>query len=276
MPYGTYIYGATALIILAEIAFGRWKGVFTKGGLLVFLGCIAGRAIFSPLAALLVAAVAIWALPNQKGALAGAPLWLSWLGVLTVAEFCFYWAHRIAHERRNKRGDWLWKIHRTHHAGKFMNVAVTLRVHPLWYFIVPNTWVSGVAIYLGLEQAAAMTMVTVYGLNLITHANFRWDDPIRRHPVFGKPFRALEHFIVSPGIHHSHHGYGKDGHSYGNYAVTFAWLDWLFGTLHIPEGRPWRYGVPGPQPHWAEEIAYPLVRARKAGEPEAPAKTATA
>jgi hypothetical protein len=34
----------------------------------------------------------------------------------------------------------------------------------------------------------------------------------------------------------------------------------MFGTLHIPTGRPWRYGLPGPQPHWAEELFYPLVR----------------
>jgi len=53
---------------------------------------------------------------------------------------------------------------------------------------------------------------------------------------------------------------GKDGASYRNYAVTFAFLDWLFGTLHIPSGRPWRYGIPGAQPHWAEEVFYPLVR----------------
>ena len=36
----------------------------------------------------------------------------------------------------------------------------------------------------------------------------------------------------------------------------------MFGTLHIPEGRPWRYGLPGPNAHWAEEILYPLIRVR--------------
>lgn len=32
----------------------------------------------------------------------------------------------------------------------------------------------------------------------------------------------------------------------------------MFGTLHIPEGRPSRYGVPGEDPHWTEEAFYPL------------------
>lgn len=275
MPFAEYIYGATALIVLAELVSGRWKGVATGGNVLVFFGCIAGRAMLAPLAAMMVAAVLAFGIPAWEGALSQTPVWLAWLGVLTVGEFCFYWVHRWAHEVRNKPGDWLWKLHRTHHAGKFMNVALTLRINVFWYFVVPYTFTNGIALYLGLGQGVALSMVTVYGWNLITHANFRWDDPIRRHPLFGQAFRALEHIVVSPGIHHSHHGYGKDGHSYGNYAVTFSWLDWMFGTLHIPEGRPWRYGLPGPMPWWAEEIAYPLVRARRS-EREAPASAVPA
>ena len=76
----------------------------------------------------------------------------------------------------------------------------------------------------------------------------------------GTVFRALEHVLISPGMHHTHHGYGRDGATYRNYAVTFAFYDWMFGTLHIPEGRPGRYGLPGAQPHWAEEVFYPLFR----------------
>ena len=62
--------------------------------------------------------------------------------------------------------------------------------------------------------------------------------------------------------------------------MTFAFLDWMFGTLHIREGRPGRYGIPGAQPHWAEEIFYPLVRipgkARDEGKAQPPDPTETA
>ena len=34
-------------------------------------------------------------------------------------------------------------------------------------------------------------------------------------------------------------------------------------TLHIPDGRPYRYGIPGHDAHWLEELAYPLVRIRR-------------
>ncbi|MCK9542215.1 MAG: sterol desaturase family protein [Novosphingobium sp.] len=263
MLYGKYIYVATAVIVLAEIVLGRHKGIYTRSSWFVLVGCVTGNQLLRPISALLIATAAALLLPRWKGALSGMNPWLAFLAVLTVAEFCFYWVHRWAHETRRNKIDWLWKLHRTHHAGKFMNVFVTLRINWFWQFVVPTTWVLGFATYLGLELAAAQTILAIYGWNLITHANFRWDDPIRRMPKIGRIFRALEHILVSPGIHHSHHGYGKDGWTHGNYAVTFSWLDWMFGTLHIPEGRPWRYGLPGPNPHWAEEVAWPLWRARE-------------
>jgi hypothetical protein len=37
----------------------------------------------------------------------------------------------------------------------------------------------------------------------------------------------------------------------------------MFGTLHIPQGRPSRYGVPGPKLGVAEDVLYPLVWKRE-------------
>jgi sterol desaturase/sphingolipid hydroxylase (fatty acid hydroxylase superfamily) len=144
-----------------------------------------------------------------------------------------------------------------------MNVVVTTRMNVFWPFVVPTPWVLGVATYLGMEKGAALTLMTIYGWNLITHANFRWDDVVRRQRFIGPVFRMMEHIVVSPGIHHTHHGYGRDGGNFRNYAVTLSILDWMFGTLHIPQGRPWKYGVPGPQPHWAEDVFFPIVRPTK-------------
>src|SRR3546814_14136418 len=85
------------------------------------------------------------------------------------------------------------------------------------------------SVYFGQELAATLTILTIYGWNLITHAHFRWDDAIRRSRRFGRLFRAIETVLVSPGIHHTHHGYGRDGASFRNYAVTFSFLDRIFG-----------------------------------------------
>ena len=53
-----------------------------------------------------------------------------------------------------------------------------------------------------------------------------------------------------------------DGGNYRNFGIFLSIYDWLFGTLHIPQGRPSRYGIPDPTPHWAEEVFYPLYRGR--------------
>lgn len=262
MPHAEYLYAATVLILIAEIIAGRHRGIYDKQAWMVTLGCIVASAVSRPLAALVIAAVIAFLLPQWQGALSGTPLLWSWLAIFLLAEFCFYWAHRWAHEAKSGRQAWLWKLHRTHHTAKFMNVGVTIRVNAFWSFVVPTTWIIGIAAYLGMGDAAGLTLATIYLWNLITHANFRWDDAIRANWVVGRAFRALEHVVVSPGIHHSHHGYGRDGGNFRNYAVTLSLFDWMFGTLHIPTGRPWKYGVPGPNPHWTEEVLYPLVRVR--------------
>lgn len=262
MAYYGPVLAVTALILLAEIVAGRHRGIYRRSDWIV----IGSLALLNPLvsrsiAGLLIATVASLILPQYRGALGHVALLPAYLILFLIVEFAFYWVHRWAHEGQRRQWlGWLWKIHRTHHAGKYMNVLVTLRINLFWSFVVPTAWITGFAIYLGQGQAVALVVLTIYGWNLITHSHFRWDDPIRANAYVGPVFRAIEHVLISPGMHHTHHGFGKDGGSYRNYAVTFAFLDWMFGTMHIPKGRPWRYGIPGAQPHWAEEIFYPLVR----------------
>jgi len=264
MPFAPYLYSATLLVLIVEIIAGRHRGIYRREDWWVTIGCIAGSAVVRPIVAILVATVIGLALPAHRNALAGMSPVLAFALVFTVTEFAFYWAHRWAHEVKGGRHEWFWKLHRTHHAGKYMNVTVTLRINPFWSLVVPTPWVLGVAVYLGLDQAAGYTLLVIYGWNLITHSHFRWDDAVRRHPRFGPWFRALEHLLVSPGMHHTHHGYGRDGGNFRNYAVTLSALDWMFGTLFIPEGRPWKYGVPGANPPWREEVLFPLVREPRA------------
>jgi sterol desaturase/sphingolipid hydroxylase (fatty acid hydroxylase superfamily) len=258
-----YLYLATLVVLALEVVCGRYRGLLTSENVKSTLGSILGNAVTRPIAAIIIAAAIGFALPAQQGALATTPLYIAFPVVFVIAEFVFYWVHRWSHEGKGHRLDWLWKLHRTHHSGKFMNVVVTTRMNVFWPFVVPTPWVLGVATYLGMEQGAALTLMTIYGWNLITHANFRWDDGVRRHRFVGPVFRMMEHIVVSPGIHHTHHGYGRDGGNFRNYAVTLSILDWMFGTLHIPQGRPWKYGVPGPQPHWAEDVFFPIVRPSK-------------
>lgn len=259
---GLYITAAWILVFVAELIAGRHRGIYRKEDYLVVLGCqLFSLAGTRPLFSLLIGGLLMWLLPAHKGALADQPFWIAFPILLVVNDIAFYWGHRWAHTMRNKGLNWLWMLHRTHHAGKYMNVMVNLRINPFWSLVVPTAWVLGIAIYLGLEKAAAATLATVFIWNLITHSNFLIDDPLRRNRWTRPLLHAFEHIVITPSLHHVHHGYGRDGKNYKNFAVVFAFIDWMFGTLHIPQGRPEYYGLPGAYPHWAEEMLYPLYRA---------------
>lgn len=254
---------ATALLLLIEVLAGRHKGAYRKGDFPLLIGSfLLGRGVMAPIAIALMAMIYSLLLPEQlRGALSETPFWLAFPVVLLVGEFCFYWVHRWAHQP--KRFPVLWKIHRTHHSGRHMNIALNFRLNLSWFFIIPSGWVNALALYLGLDSAVLTYVLMLQLWNTVTHSSFRWDDPIRRHRWFGPVFRGLEHVFVSPGIHHTHHGYGHDGKNYRNFCTILSLFDWLFGTLHIPDGRPAQYGLPGKQVHWLEELFYPLVRMPK-------------
>ncbi len=256
-------YLAFGLSVLGlEIALGRHRGIYTRADWLVNLLCAGiGSAVARPLLAIALADGFGLLLPGQRNMLAHDPVWVVFAVMLLVDEFLFYWVHRLSHQGRNKKWlAWLWKLHRTHHSGKYMTTLLVFRINPVWTLIQPPAWVIAFTLYMGQPMAAALLAVSEYAWNVITHSNFRWDDAVRRAPVVGRMFRLAEHVFVSPGLHHTHHGFGKDGANYRNFGFILSVFDTLFGTLHVPQGRPWRYGLPGKNPHWSEEVFYPLVR----------------
>ena len=266
-----YAYTLFGILLTAELICGRHRGIYSASDWKVNAAAyVLGSGVMRPMMAVASAMILLLLLPGWKGALSDLPLIPAFLGISLLAEFVFYWVHRLAHEGAGKhpRLSGLWKFHRTHHSGKYMNVVTTLRQNLGWLVIQPELWIFGLAIHLGLGTAAGLAGGVRLAWSLVTHWDFRWDDPIRRHPFFGPAFRFMEHIFVTPGLHHTHHGFGRDGASYRNYGVVFSVFDTLFGTLLIPSGRPAKYGLPGPQAHWAEEAFYPVVRRGRGNGPD--------
>ncbi|MBU6268991.1 MAG: sterol desaturase family protein [Sphingomonadales bacterium] len=257
--YSLWITVGAAVILAGEVVAGRHKGIYGRKGEvpLIALSMGVGRFLLGPLAGILVARLYGLLLPGSRGALAHTPFWLALPAILLANEFAFYWVHRLAHRSRTSL---LAMLHRTHHSAAYMNVAVYMRLNLWWYFVIPNAWTVGLELHLGLTDAAGVAILVTAVWNVFTHSDFRWDDGLRAHPRLGRPFRALEHVLVTPGLHHTHHGFGRDGAAYRNFGVVLSVWDWAFGTLHIPAGRPARYGIPGHNAHWPEELLYPLVR----------------
>jgi len=256
---GLFVLAVTGTVFVAELIAGRHRGVYGRSDWFVNGICIFIGSAVRPLGAVLVATLIGLALPGGRNALRDVPFLPALIAIILLAEFANYWIHRSSHMLKDSTWfDWLWRMHRTHHTAKYVNVLLNFRTSLFWAMVAGLTWVMSLAIYLGQEKPAGVAIIIFSFWGIFTHSDFRWDDAVRRHPVFGRAFRALEHVLISPGVHHSHHGYGKDGGNYRNFGIFLAIYDWIFGTLHIPDGRPFRYGLPGPQPHWADDAFSPL------------------
>lgn len=249
-----------AIILVAEILSGRHRQVHRTRDWLITAGCFLTLQMTRPVAAILVATVFGLLLPAGQGALAHLPLWPSVLVLLLVSEFVFYWIHRWAHDP--VRHKILYGLHRTHHSAPYLNLVVMMRLNPFWVFVVGNSWTVGLALYLGQGAAGAIVMGITIAWNVLTHSDFRFDDLLVKTAWGKRVVNALEWVFITPRLHHTHHGYGKDGKNYRNFATVLSIWDRMFGTLHIPEGRPARYGLPGDDKHWSEEVFFPLLRRR--------------
>jgi sterol desaturase/sphingolipid hydroxylase (fatty acid hydroxylase superfamily) len=261
MGLGIYVAATLAGMLLIEVVAGRHKGIYNRNDLLTTALCLLfGTGMATYLSSFFIASALAWAIPQYRGRLSGAPFWPSFIVLFLVAELAFYWGHRLAHERIRLPG--LWKLHRTHHAASYLNVTVMARVNIFWHFVVPTVYVTGTAIYLGMDKQVSVFMLLILSWNAFTHSDILWDAPLRKNPTSRKILNIVEHVFTSPNMHHTHHGYGTDGKLYRNFAVMFSFYDWIFGTIHIPKGRPAHYGVPGAEPVWYEQVFYPALRAR--------------
>lgn len=251
-----WIYAATLVILVGEAVTGQLRNCTKRDFGLTALCFLTNTAIMRPLVGVVVAMTAAWLVPAGVGVWAEVPVWQAALIAFVSMEFVFYWVHRLSHEgqRMGHRLNWLWKIHRTHHSATEINVTVVQRQNIFWAVFTPHIWMVALFVYTGMEAGAAVALVVLYVWNTLTHMNWRVDDGLLK----SKMFRGLMHVVVTPTMHHAHHGYGKNGKMYKNYGLCLAVFDWMFGTLYLPEGKPSRYGVPGEQPHWVEEAFYPL------------------
>ncbi len=254
-------------VLVAEILSGRHKGIYKRRDLLITGGCLLlSRTLMSPAIALAVVSVLAFLLPGYRGALADAPLAPAVVVMILVGELVFYWVHRWAHQPLAH--PLLYGMHHTHHSAPYLNITVMARVNVFWPFFQPYTWVSGAAFYLGMVEAATVFFIGMLAWNAFTHTDFRWDDALIARFSFGnKLVRMIELLFVTPRLHHTHHGYGRDGKAYRNFCTMITLYDRLFKTLHIPQGRPAKYGIMGREKHWLEEIIFPLYRSKPTAAP---------
>ena len=163
------------------------------------------------------------------------PPWARIVAGLFLVDVGYYWGHRWCHEV-----PFLWRFHAVHHSAEEMDFLVSSRAHP--FDIVFGHFCGLVPLYvLGLtgptvQQGGSDVALVVKVIGIVwgffIHANLNWR------------FGPIEWLISTPAFHHWHHT--KTGPIDRNYCATWPWIDWLFGTLYLPNELPSDYGITGP------------------------------
>jgi sterol desaturase/sphingolipid hydroxylase (fatty acid hydroxylase superfamily) len=164
-----------------------------------------------------------------------------------AGEVGYYWGHRLSHEV-----PFLWRFHLVHHSAEDMDFLVNTRAHPLdmvfgrFCGLVP-IHVLGLGGPTSAEGSLVPVLVTLFGTvwGFFIHANVRWR------------FGPLEWLISTPAFHHWHHT--RTGPINRNYSSNLPWLDWIFGSLHLPKAWPDDYGIKASMPEaLVDQLVYPL------------------
>ncbi|MGB0410042.1 MAG: sterol desaturase family protein [Pikeienuella sp.] len=146
-------------------------------------------------------------------------------GIIAVvlADFTYYWEHRIAHEVRL-----LWTQHAVHHSSRDMNIITGVRFGPLegiWSLIVHIPMVL-----IGFDP----WLVLFGSLTVLAYQTWLHTE------VIGK-LGPLEWVLNTPSHHRVHHG-SDQKYLDRNYAGILIIWDRMFGTFQVEEEKP-RYGL---------------------------------
>ena len=223
------------------------KGIVTDLCYYFISSLLPAAALSAPMA--IVAWAAHQAVPAAfLDASANAPLWVRIPVTMVLGEVGYYWGHRWSHQI-----PLLWKFHSIHHSAERLDFLVNGRAHPVdmvfgrFCALVPVVALGfgGPAAKSGSQVVIAVTLFgTIW--SFFIHSNLRWR------------FGPLEWLVSTPAFHHWHHT--QRGPINRNYSSTLPWLDWIFGTFHLPNQWPESYGIEEPMPNtiWGQFL-HPIV-----------------
>ena len=159
-------------------------------------------------------------------------LLLTWIAAFALYDLCYYWLHRLSHERQI-----LWAAHVAHHQSEEYNLSTALRQTSTGFLL---GWIFYIPMFLvGIPPEV---MVTVGALNLI----YQFWVHTRHIPELG----WLEFVFVTPSNHRVHHAQ-NDQYVDRNYGGVFILWDRLFGTYQRElRDEPCLYGIRGPLKSW--------------------------
>jgi len=213
-----------------------------------FFASHAGVQLLSFLTLIPVQVIFAWTVkfPFQKY-VAAQPLVLQFFEILLAADLISYWVHRAFH-----KVPWLWSFHAIHHSSLHMDWLAGSRSH-IVDTVVTRLFGFIPIFVLGFAQPALyayILFVSFHAVYIHANVNHRW------------PY--LRWIIATPEFHHWHHTSDEEGID-KNFAVFLAFIDVLFGTAHMPNHWPNRYGTTKFQPPetYVGQLVYPFRRKKE-------------
>jgi alkylglycerol monooxygenase len=137
---------------------------------------------------------------------------LHWIVAILIYDFCYYWFHRISHERQ-----FFWGSHVVHHQSEDYNLSTALRqtgtgLFATWIFFVP-CFLLGIPLYMYITISTG-------------HLVYQFWIHTQHIPKLG----FLEWFLVTPSNHRVHHAQNAR-YIDKNYGGLFIIWDRMFGTF---------------------------------------------
>ena len=143
------------------------------------------------------------------------PAWLAMVVAIVALDLILYLQHLAFHHV-----DFLWRLHRMHHADLEVDVTTGLRFHPIEIVLSMGIKMAAVLV-LGVPIWAVIVFeVLLNASSLFNHANIY---------IPKKVDRVLRYFIVTPDMHRVHHSVVRR-ETNSNFGFNVPWWDYLFGT----------------------------------------------
>lgn len=222
----SFFFPIFLLCILAEAIYARWSG---RGGYSLkdsgvnFLVAV-GQYGCEILAGLVL--LPLYGLIHSHRLFTFEPDAVSFVILVVLLDFVYYWVHRFSHESR-----WMWASHVVHHSSTYLNLTTSFRLS--WTGFLSGVWLFWVPLV--LIGFTPWQIVNAIAVNLIYQ--------FFTHSIATRRLGWLEWVLNTPSHHRVHHAVNPQ-YLDKNYAGIFIVWDRLFGTF-APEAvdEPIRYGT---------------------------------
>ena len=144
-----------------------------------------------------------------------APFWLDILAAVIILDLIIYGQHVLVH-----KVQWLWRLHRVHHADLDFDVTTGARFHPVEILFSMVVKISAVVIFGAPIISVILFEVILNGMAMFNHGNVRLPSVLDK---------VLRRFLVTPDMHRIHHSINPS-EANSNFGFNLSLWDRLFGT----------------------------------------------